>query len=192
MEIPRLLFLLYYGTSVMSVTSGHRLRGSSHHLGSFRDLDTTPPARFQGQKQKHLNTHFQRCHKWSWCDDNLQPVSRYDKRLHHSASSSPPTFMHSSRHRPASLLSDLEIFDFTDSRFIRPPAENVINFPTLRPHDVVVDNDISAVNLIEQYQSFPIDNRVRIFYSWLYLGNLTYINWIQTKLMVVASKLMTY
>ena len=92
-------------------------------------------------------------------------MSRYDKRLHHSASSSTPTFMHSSRHRPASLLSDLEIFDFTDSRFIRPPAENVINFPTLRPHDVVVDNDISAVNLIEQYQSFPIDNRVRISYS---------------------------
>ena len=100
-------------------------------------------------------------------------MSRYDKRLHHSASSSPPTFMHSSRsrHRPASLLSDVEIFDFTDSRFIRPPAENVINFPTLSPHDVVVDNDISAVNLFEQYQSLPVDNRVRmrIFYSWSWL-----------------------
>ena len=186
MGISRLLFLLFYGTSVMSVTSGHRLRGSSHQLGSFRDLDTLPPARttarFQEQKQNHLNAHFQRCHKWSWCDDNLQPVSRYDKRLHHSSSSSTPTFKHSSRHRPASLLSDLEIFDFTDSRFIRPPAENVINFPTLRPYDVVVDNDISAVNLIEQYQSFPIDNRVRISYSWLLGTNSKFhINWIQTK-----------
>ena len=146
MESSSLLFLLYCGTSVTSVTSGD----------SFRDPNTLPAARyaarFQEQKQKDLNTHFQRWHEWSWCDDNLKLVSRYEKRLRHSSSSSTPTFMHSSRHRPASLLSDFEIFDFTDSRLIRPPPENGINFPTLKARDV--DNFVDNVS------------RVRIFYSY--------------------------
>ena len=79
---------------------------------------------------------------------------------------SPPSFIETAQRRPT-YQSDREIFDFTDSRFIEPPADNVRNYPTLSSQEIVVDNSVSGYGYNQpsptnyQYQSFPTSYQVR-------------------------------
>ena len=82
---------------------------------------------------------------------------------------SPPTVIETSQRRPT-YQSDIEIFDFTDSRFIRPTADHVRNFPTLDSQEIVVDNTVSpdgyhqpSQTNYQHYQSFPTNYQVRQF-----------------------------
>ena len=88
-----------------------------------------------------------------------------------------PTFVTESFYTAGHLQSDREIFDFTDSRFIRPPAHNGRNFPTLSLVEEIVlgnivapseNNDLSLYLPVLpsgkqtiHHQSFLEDNQVR-------------------------------
>ena len=95
-----------------------------------------------------------------------------------------PTFVTTETFTVGQLQSDKEIFDFTDSRFIRPPAENGRNFPTFKPQEeqeqeeeeeeeeeIALGNTLDEVKNNEPYlglgrltmehQSFPSNNQVK-------------------------------
>ena len=87
-----------------------------------------------------------------------------------------PTFVTTEPFTVGQLQSDKEIFDFTDSRFIRPPAENGRNFPTFKPQEeqeeeIALGNTLDEVQNNEPYlglgrltmehQSFPSNNQVK-------------------------------
>ena len=84
-----------------------------------------------------------------------------------------PTFVGAEPYTAGQLQSDTEIFDFTDSRFIRPPAINGRNFPTFSLEDeIVLANIVEEVENNEPYlylpgskqtshhQSLPADNQL--------------------------------
>ena len=97
-----------------------------------------------------------------------QYVSRLGKRLRIT-----PTFVATELYRAGQLQSDSEIFDFTDSRFIRPPAESVRNFPTISlAEEILVGNTVpagvlnnepylGAGSLAIHHQSVPTNNKVK-------------------------------
>ena len=62
-----------------------------------------------------------------------------------------PKFFTESKERRAILKSDDEIFDFTDSRLIRPPSANRYNFPLV---DIRVNNQKSEDPLVQISYSF--------------------------------------
>ena len=95
-----------------------------------------------------------------------QYVSRLGKRPRIT-----PTFVATELYRAGQLQSDSEIFDFTDSRFIRPPAESVRNFPTISLEEEVgnavpagvLNNEpyLGAGSLAIHHQSVPTNNQVK-------------------------------
>ena len=88
-----------------------------------------------------------------------------------------PTFVTTETFTVGKLQSDKEIFDFTDSRFIRPPAENGRNFPTFKPQEEEEGEEIALGNTLDEvqnnepylglgrltmeHQSFPSNNQVK-------------------------------
>ena len=65
-----------------------------------------------------------------------------------------PKFSQGSYNPAPVYLTDREIFDFTDSRFIQPFPENIANYPFL----VETSNNVDESNFVDQtFESFQVD-----------------------------------
>jgi len=117
-----LMILLNFTHAYHIYNSDHG--GSSPYLlpsgEPYRDMGTMSMAvtagqfaKLQAQKQYHNN----------------HPDNYYDRVSDYNDSYKVPKFYTSNRIVPAVTKQDEDIFDFTDSRLIKPPAENVQNYP---------------------------------------------------------------
>jgi len=72
----------------------------------------------------------------------------------------PPQFSEFRSFQPASLQSDNEIFDFTDSRFINAPADNRQNFPLVNENSspLIIDEAKTETYPITSYSYNPTPN----------------------------------